>query len=162
MFFGVRNTAQAVIIAALLCGTAARADIVFDFSGTCSSQCSGTATGVLDLTNAYVFGSDITPATFVSFNYVSSALTFTIPAPPSFLVGGLNADGSFNGPDGFQVFGGNFEFQAFPTEFVALGQGPNADLGTSSRFALVPEPSAAMLLALGFAGLGMALRTRRA
>ena len=41
-------------------------------------HCSGTATGVLDLTNAYVFGSTITPADFVSFSYMSSEVNFTI------------------------------------------------------------------------------------
>jgi hypothetical protein len=38
--------------------------VVFDFSGTCFSGCSGTATGVLTLTDAYVFGTDMTASDF--------------------------------------------------------------------------------------------------
>jgi len=33
----------------------ARADVVFDFSGTCKTNCAGTSTGVLTLADSYVF-----------------------------------------------------------------------------------------------------------
>jgi hypothetical protein len=59
----------------------ASANIVFDFSGICNSDGDGcptatdTATGVLTLTDAYVYGDDITSATFTSFAYSSGDLT---------------------------------------------------------------------------------------
>ena len=52
---------------------------------------------MLTLTDSYVPGSDITTATFVSFNYTSSRINFTIENQPGmFLAGGLNEDDSVN------------------------------------------------------------------
>jgi hypothetical protein len=100
MLKAIRNTVLAVIVArlgALPCTMAARANIMFNFNGTCNSQCSGTATGLLALTDDYVLGGNITAADFVSFSYASFDLNFTITgANLSGVVGGLNADGSIN------------------------------------------------------------------
>ena len=156
----MRTTALAAVVAALgalTSGTAAHANIVFDFSGLCADGCSGTATGVLTLTGAYMFGTDITSATFVSFSYASSDLIFAVPAAtaPAF-EGGLNADGSFdstgdliiqNEADGFSAGAGEFD--------AGL---PNADLGFQFQFSLVPapEPGTWTLMTIGFAALGFA------
>jgi hypothetical protein len=75
---------KSVVATALIAGTAgfgaggARANIISDFTGTCTLNCTGTATGVLTLTNAYVPGTDITTADFVSFSYMSSDTSFTL------------------------------------------------------------------------------------
>jgi hypothetical protein len=157
-----------------LCPESASANVVFDFNGTCDVvSCQGTATGVLTLTNAYVFGTDITSADFVSFSYSSSDLTFDLTSGDSpGLFGGLNSDGSFNATgtlvvESPVVFPG---FQADPGEFTAEGErfvivggksvdvGPATDLGTVFTFTnvtnTVPEPSTWAMMALGFAGLG--------
>jgi hypothetical protein len=105
----IRKAVLAVTVAglgALPCTMAARAEVIFDFSGTCTIHCSGTATGVLDLTNAYVFGSTMTAANFVSFNYMSSDVNFTItPASSPIFMGGLNADGTIIDEMGFFASG---------------------------------------------------------
>src|SRR5262245_23461338 len=75
--------AACALLSAPLFAGAARADVVFDFSGLCGANCSGTATGVLTLTNDYVFGSNITADNFVSFSYTSSDLIFKIQAADS-------------------------------------------------------------------------------
>jgi hypothetical protein len=75
----------------------AKADKVFDFSGACIFGCSGTATGVLTLANAYVFGTDITQSVFVSMDYSSSDLNLDITSLSS-TQPGLNSDGGITGP----------------------------------------------------------------
>ena len=61
----------------------ASADVVFDFnSGPCNlTGCPANtdmATGVLRLTDDYVYGDEVTPATFISMSYSSGDLTLDI------------------------------------------------------------------------------------
>ena len=52
------------------------AEVVYDFSATCTDGCTGTATGVLVLENSYVPGTPVESADFVSFTYSSSSGSF--------------------------------------------------------------------------------------
>jgi hypothetical protein len=149
------------VLGALTSGTAARANIVFDFTGECSLGCIGTATGMLTLTGGYVFGSDITSATFVSFSYASDNLSFAIPAGASLLEfeGGLNADGSVNSTVAIDTAMEGFRVD--PEGFEAVGTnaaGEIVDEGSEAQFHLVaiPEPATWAMFMIGFAGLGMA------
>jgi hypothetical protein len=168
----IRRRALGVIVAGLGVlpfAVAARADVIFDFSGTCVLNCSGTATGLLDLTNAYVFGSDITAADFVSFSYTSSALNFTIPAANSAtLMGGLNANGSIDSTGLIAILAsGGPLFADVGGVFVANPGGSitDDDVGFSSTFtpagttvgdpAATPLPAALPLFATGLGGLGL-------
>jgi PEP-CTERM motif len=142
----------------------ARAEVVFDFSGTCELNCLGTASGILTLADSYVFGTLITDAEFVSFDYSSSSRSFDIiSADDPGLIGGLNADGSFfTGEVVFADAGNTPAFIATGNGFEAITeQDSNTnDFGSSATFTLasgaVPEPSTWAMLLLGFAGLGFA------
>ena len=185
-------TATRAGLGVLTGGTAAQADMVSDFTGTClgpaapgeggGGVCTGTATGVLTLTNAYVPGANITAADFVSFSYMSNAFSYTLIPDPSqpfdnfATVGGLNADGSINGAGDLNFFAvqGNrplFQSGGFgpQQQWVAIPQGcygvitSCADSGSSFKFSPLvgaptpaPEPSTWAMMLLGFAGLGFA------
>ena len=141
----VRNMVLVGIVSGLgvlPCTKAARADVIFDFSGTCTAGCSGTATGVLDLTDAYVFGSNITLADFVSFSYTSTTGSFKfLPANNPAFIGGLNADGSLNAAGELSIGTATF-FRAFPSNFNARLGVLGSDSGTPYTFTLVsPVPN---------------------
>jgi hypothetical protein len=146
--------------AAVFQAAPARADVVFDFSGICDQNtCSGTGTGVLTLTDSYVFGSVINAGNFISVDYSSSDVNLEIVSPEAqVLLGGLNADGSLVGILLVQVMTGTnpfFEVAPPPDGFFI-----NTDRGQMFTFTLVggavPEPSTWAMLLLGFAGLGYA------
>lgn len=156
----------AVGLGALPCSVAARADVIFDFTGTCVLDCSGPASGVLDLSNAYVFGTNITQADFVSLSYTSSDLNFTIPASSDpFLFGGLNADGSTSGFG--LVIAADSMLPAFATiDGLFFSDDGLPNFGSALTFTLAsgggsPAPSPAPLPATlplcltGLAGLGL-------
>jgi hypothetical protein len=163
---GAAAMAALLLTTAMFSAAPARANIVFDFSGTCKTNCIGTATGVLTLTDSYSFGSEITGANFISFDYSSSSRSFDITSlDDSDFVGGLNADGSFPfeevvfaevGPSGlptFEAAANGFVVQT--TEDPAAGDEGNSNSFTLVRGA-VPEPSTWVMMLLGFAGLGYA------
>jgi hypothetical protein len=161
--------AAVFVLAGLLEAAPARANIVFDFSGDCSGGylCGGPPTGVLTLADSYTFGTDITSTDFISFEYSSSIYSLNITsADAPVLVGGLNADGSFNsaGQLGIGTPPGLYEhfFGASARQFV-VGTNFRADswtIGGAPTFTLVsgavPEPSTWAMMLLGFAGLGYA------
>jgi PEP-CTERM motif len=160
------RAAVAGTAAALFMAAPARANVVFDFSGVCTDGCSGAATGVLTLADSYTFGSNITAADFISFDYSSSSFSFDIASAdsPGF-VGGLNADGSFNseGQLLIQPPAGIPLFSAVPESFLVTTTPPGIgvrDVGQTFTFTLVPgavpEPSTWAMMLLGFAGLGYA------
>ncbi|MDB5423208.1 MAG: hypothetical protein JWQ29_624 [Phenylobacterium sp.] len=146
----------------------AQAAIVFNFSGSCTNGCSGAATGLLTLTDAYVFGTDITNATFGSLSFSSSQFSFDISSPLH-LHGGLNADGSVSGSlveidgagPGSPIF--IFSGPSF-TALKELDQGFVVE-GGSGGFTLagsaVPEPAVWTTMILGLGAIGSAFRTRR-
>src|SRR5580704_15202376 len=78
-----------------------------------------------DLTDDYVYGDEVTPATFISMSYSSGDLTLDITNREALdFYGGLNADGSFNAPDAFSVLAGPYFFGTRPGNFTAFGTFP--------------------------------------
>ena len=154
--------------AALFMASPTHANIVFDFSGACEIGCSGDGDRrARSLADTYTFGSDISFANFVSFDYSSSNLSFDIISgeDASFL-GGLNADGSINssGLLDIELTTGFPDFKAIPRQFTALLDYEEGDRGAVFTFTFVgeavpgpvPEPSTWAMILLGFAGLGYA------
>jgi hypothetical protein len=157
------------ISAVSLCPETASANIFLFFNGTCNtSGCPDTtssATGVLTLTNDYVFGTDITVADFVSFSYTSAIQAYTITSiTKGGLAGGLNEDGSLVASSLLFISAGPL-FQALPGDWFssATAEPGTADTGWASTFTnlvppipAVPEPSTWAMMLIGFAGLGYA------
>jgi hypothetical protein len=165
---------RSFIVAASLCGALglagpAAASVVFDYSGTCAVRCAGTGTGVLTLTDAYTPGTDITTATFVSFDWTSSDLTFDLTSAnsPTF-VGGLNADGTLSSAS-LQIhptIGLANEFVVIPNQWIAGNNVlANEDIGYTFSFTevsgAVPEPATWALMLIGIGGIGVSLRIGR-
>jgi hypothetical protein len=148
-----------------VCTPTARANVVFDWVGTCEDNCTGTTTAVLTLTDAYVFGTPVSSSEFVSLVYQSNDQAADITST-SILMVALNADGSI--PSVFVDIRDVPNFPQFQTDdvgiwiFVPNGTTP-ADVGNNGKFTLVaggaiPEPSTWAMMLLGFAGLGFATR----
>ena len=155
----------ALVLSGMLLGaSAARADLVFAWSGDCVTGCplGEKVSAELDLDQGYVFGTAITNDNFGELVFRSSRLDLTITTLDDPTTG-VNQNGMLaGGAIAFQNGGKSFSFQ------VASGGGLNwaaAGGGTllrglgSSRFtpagvATVPEPSTWAMMLVGFAGLG--------
>jgi PEP-CTERM motif len=159
-------TAALFLAGSLFQAAPARANIVFDFSGVCANSCGATASGRLTLSNNYAFGSDLTAADFISFEYSSSSFSFDISSADSpVLSGGLNADGSFNSTGFMDVVSAAgfpfFDSGLIPVQFLAkVTEFGAPDFGSTFAFTLVtgavPEPSTWTMILIGFGGLGFA------
>lgn len=179
MSHAFRRAAQAacaLVFAGLFQAVPARANFIFDLSGTCGvgSGCTGAATGVLTLADSYVFGTAMTTADFISFTYSSSSRNYALSGgDPGINVnagtaGGINADGS--------LFGGEWSagsstvravFDWLPSEFLSANDAGPALSDTLGPFKFtpvagsVPEPATWAMMMLGYAGLGYASIARQ-
>jgi hypothetical protein len=139
----------------------------FTFSGTCTVDCTGTATATLVVEN-YTGG--LSSATFVSFTYTSNFLgTITIDAPTTVSMGGI-----FVPPlPSAENIGLNFANEIYPPtgspplQFETLAGGVHSgewcignngcagDSGTSGTWSETPLPAALPLFATGLGALGL-------
>jgi hypothetical protein len=159
----------------LLGAPAARADLVFNWSGNCVIGCPAGegVSAELDLNQDYVFGSAITNDNFVELTFRSPNLSqfiTTLDDPTT----GINKDGSFAGngnaivfQDGAKLFtfqvlsGGGLNWTAGGPGGITL-RGLGASKFTPTGVLNVPEPATWAMMLLGFVGLGFAARGRRA
>ena len=154
----------------------AQAVVVYQWSGECTNGCTGTATGLLTLSDTYVPGTTVSASEFISFLYTSSSGSFTIPGSMTYnptnsfennsqnLVGPLPVG---SGPGGIFVdavessswFGTDFPFGAVDWQFLILGT--VNDRGNPYQWSLVPIPAALPLFLSGLAVFGFVARKRR-
>jgi hypothetical protein len=151
----VAATAALGIALTPLC-TPAEAAVQFLFMGQAEGGGNPQAEATLTLIDTYSFGSPITPANFVSFQYMSSDQQFTFDQ----ITGsgpGLQALGSFVGE--FMLFTKNGDdFEVVP-DGTWVASDNMIDVGTGGQFtrlvgSAVPELSTWALMLLGFAALG--------
>jgi hypothetical protein len=160
----MRRFALLLVASAFMgCGAVAHADVIFDFSGTCTSgsHClAPTYTGTLDLVSTFVPGSVINQSDVVYFELQTPGWFFGYPTP---VVGtnvcGLPASGACSGqtvglknlsdPSNFYSFAdGSWRMDEFGAFFSV--QGTNA---TWTEVPQAPLPSAWLLLATALLGL---------
>ena len=147
-------------------------DKIFTFTGNCTIDCTGTATGTLTLSGGYVSGNAIA-ASFLSFQYASTFSNFTIlSSDPGLLVFG-SLPVTLPGAADITIFsnsvGDLFESHSDGSWCVNDTQNcsffQNTDFGDQGGFASaqngVPEPSSVLLVASGVAGLIFASKRRR-
>jgi hypothetical protein len=165
------GSAVALCLGAILLGApAARADLVFTWSGSCVTGCSAgeRVNAELDLDPDYVFGTTITNDNFGELIFRSSTLNqiiTTLDDPTT----GVNKDGSLaDSAIAFQNGGKVFSFQVLSgggLNWTAAGgsivlRGLGASSFSPAGVLSTPESSTWAMMLLGFAGLGFL--TRRA
>ncbi|HEY6621946.1 MAG TPA: hypothetical protein VIY68_20575 [Steroidobacteraceae bacterium] len=144
-------------------------DETFVFTGTCTVDCAGTATGILTLTG-YTQGTSLSAADFVSFDYMSNDDNYDYTKNGSTVVTGLipvdlPADANIT-IQGVEL--SNFSFVSdASTGGWCVGYGPNlctpesnADKGLNGSLSATPLPATLPLFAGGLGFVGYLTRRR--
>lgn len=159
--------ATALAVFGAIGGTSASAAVVYDWSGTCSSLCTGTASAVLTLADSYTPGTALASADFVSLTFSSSAGTYTVPGSDTFTSfwAGSQLPTATGSTYNFVDFlgGGTYFTTDISGTWDYWSQGSRVSSGTDSNWTLsaVPLPASLPLLAFGFGGLGFMSRRKR-
>lgn len=164
----------AAIVALGLTAPKAEAVVIYDWTSTCTTGCTGQASAVLTLEDTYVPGTEVTDADFISFSYSSSRGAYEIPADAALL-----SLVSFERASLPTVSGAGdirMQFAVLRTIFFAsrsswqsafAPNGIGMDSGGANTWTLrqptaLSSPGPLPLFALGFAGLVLAGRRAKA
>ena len=149
----------------------AGAVVIYDFAGFCTFGCMGQADAVLTLADTYTPGTAAQEADFISFTYVSSNGTYTIPGDGVFQSFGRFSPNVLPAVSGLaDIFidfqGGSTAFQSdgggWSNVFAPAGIADAGDeFGWTLRQTAVPEPATVLLFLVGL-GLLIGLRRRTA
>lgn len=155
--------------AVTLGASAASATVVYDWTGTCTNGCTGTATAVLTLDDAYTPGTALANSDFISFEFTSDAGSYTVPGAMTFL--------EFDNPSSLPTTtgttetrvdftgGGTYFFQYASGNWDTWLSGSSLAQGNSGvwelRVSEVPLPGGMSMLVAGIGGLGFAKRRKR-
>lgn len=151
--------AGAVIFA--LVSPRAVGSVVYNWTGTCTDECTGTATAVLTLANGYVPGEAFTTSDFTSFSYNSNTITYEFQAGQN----GAFANGTppiATGPAEVDVTDNSYEFQDTIDGWEMGVSATGFDMGDNGNWTLVqttqsaPEPSVEWMTVPGLVGLAVA------
>jgi len=128
--------------------------VTFEFTGTCTRDCTGTATASLTLLDTYVPGTtDTTNGDFVSFSYSSSFFpSFTIDSA-SLSSMSVDIPASLPAAANVDIESGGYEFNtstngSWYLEILPPDQGINGQWSSA-----VPEPTMPSLMCLGLAAM---------
>jgi hypothetical protein len=138
--------------------------ITLEFTGTCTSGCSGSGTAQLTLADSYVYGSSLAAADFIALSYLSSGQSWALDGSES----GFNVAGCFLASGGlcadFSVTGGigllNDRFEVGINGVWSADSYNGNAVGENGSFfpKKLPEPGTLALLGLGLGGLLLARR----
>lgn len=158
--------ATALAVFGAIGGTSASAAVIYDWSGTCSSLCTGTASAVLTLADSYTPGTTLANTDFISLSFSSSAGSYAVPGNDVFdTISGNPLPVTTGATSTFIDFTGRGTYFSTSSSgtWSYFSQGSRVSSGTDSNWTLsaVPLPASLPLLAFGFGGLGFMARRKR-
>ena len=162
--------ALATVLFSFAYASTARASVIYDWAGDCTSGCTGTATSTLTLNNSYIPGTALANADFASLTYLSSSGPFAIPTdlPLQNISGTLPAVSGFAVTTIFIDFtgGDTFHFTSkignWSVDFDPFGiDDAGAPYAWELRTGAAPEPFTFTLFGTGLLGLALLARRRR-
>ena len=140
----------------------AHAAVVYDWSGSCNFGCTGTATAVLTLTDAYVPGAAVALSDLVSLSFSSSGLSYAVPGDTTFSdVSGTLPNGSSSVSFGVDFPGSGTSFSTTTGIWISQMTTGSTVGGTTNTWSLratvspVPLPASAWMFISSLLAFGL-------